>query len=235
MIWGKTKINLLDAPGYFDFVGEVEEAVSAADGAVIVVNGKSGVDVGAQKAWNICEEKGLPRSIYVSNMDFEHADYNALIETLKDLYGTKIAPIQLPIRENDKLVGYVDVVEQKAYRYADKQNKKECDVPGDLSADMETFRESIMEAVAETSEEFMDRYFGGDEFTNEEIESALKQSIHEGSIVPVTVGSSISLQGVGDLMDAIVSFCPNPAECKISGKNTKTGDAFEANYDSSKE
>ena len=123
IIWNDTKINVLDTPGYFDFVGEVEEAVAAADAAIIVVNGKNGVEVGTQKAWDLCEKYKLPRIFYVSNMDFDNASYRKVVETLKDLYGKKIAPLHLPIRENEKYVGYVNIVKQAARRYVDKQNR----------------------------------------------------------------------------------------------------------------
>ena len=235
IIWNKIKINILDTPGYFDFVGEVEEAASAADAAVIVLNGKSGVEVGTQKAWNICEKYNLPRIIYVSNMDFDHANYAEIIENLTNLYGKKVVPMHLPIREGDSFVGFVDVVKQQAFKYQDKGKKAAIDVPAASADDLETYREALMEEVAETSEEFMDRYFSGDEFTQEEVDTALKESISECALMPVAVGSSINLQGVTDLMDAIVSFLPAPDACKISGTNTKTGDAFEADYDDSKE
>ena len=235
IIWNNVKVTLLDTPGYFDFVGEVEEAVSAADAAIIVINGKSGVEVGTQKAWNICEKYSLPRIFYVSNMDYDHANYGEIIENLTGLYGKKVVPIQLPIREGDNLTGYVDVVGQDAYTYKEKGKKASVDVPGDMADDLETYREALMEEVAETSEEFMDRYFSGDEFTKEEVVSALRTSICECGLMPVTVGSSVNLQGASDLMDEVVAYLPAPCERKISGTNTKTGDAFEADYDGSKD
>ena len=129
VIWGDTKVNILDTPGYFDFVGEAEEAAAAADAAVIVVNGKSGVEVGTQKAWELCDKYKLPRIVYVSNMDFDNASYRQVVEDLTELYGKKIAPIHLPIRENEKFVGYVNIVKMKARRYVDKDKKIECEIP----------------------------------------------------------------------------------------------------------
>ena len=126
------KINVLDAPGYFDFVGEAEEAAAAADAAIIVINGKSGVEVGTQKAWDLCEKYSLPRIFYISNMDVENASAVKVVDELTELYGTKIAPLYLPIRENEKFVGYVDVVSQKAYKYVDKEKKNEIDEPADM-------------------------------------------------------------------------------------------------------
>ena len=117
IIWGDTKINILDTPGYFDFVGEAEEAAAAADAAIIVVNGKNGVEVGTEKAWDLCEKYKLPRFFYVSNMDYDNASYREVVEKLTELYGKKIAPLFLPIRENEKFVGYVNVVKMAARRY----------------------------------------------------------------------------------------------------------------------
>ena len=235
IIWGDIKINVLDTPGYFDFVGEVEEAVAAADAAVIVINGKSGVEVGTQKAWDLCEKFHLPRVFYVSNMDFEHASYHNIVEALTELYGNKISPLNVPIIENEKYVGYVNVISQTAYKYTDKQNKKECPIPDELAADIEQYHETMMETVAEASEEFMDRYFGGDTFTDEEVAGAIKTEVRDMALVPVTMGSSVNLQGVNSLMDLIRDYVPSPADCKISGVNTKTDEPFEADYDESKD
>ncbi len=232
--WNDCKINILDTPGYFDFVGEVEEAVSAADAAIIVVNGKNGVEVGTQKAWEICEKYHLPRIFYVSNMDFDNASYRKVIETLTELYGKKIAPLYLPIRENEKFVGYVNIVKERARRYVDKQNKVECDIPDYLNDYLEEYRDTLIEAVAETSEEFMDRYFNGEKFSEAEIVAALKANVSECSMVPVTMGASLNLQGIMILLDDVISYFPSPADKTIAGVNTKTNEIFEADYDFAK-
>ena len=127
--WEKAKINILDTPGYFDFVGEVEEAVSAADSAIIVVSGKAGVQVGTQKAWNLCEKYELPRMIFVTDMDVDDVSYRKVVEQLTELYGKKIAPLHFPIREDGKFVGYVNVVKQAGRKYIDKGKKEECPIP----------------------------------------------------------------------------------------------------------
>ena len=110
-------LNFIDTPGYFDFVGEVEEAISAAGAAIIVVNGKSGVEVGTQKAWELCEKYNIPRFVYVSNMDVDNASFRQVVVDMTEMYGKKLAPIHLPIRENEKFVGYVNVVQQTAKRW----------------------------------------------------------------------------------------------------------------------
>ena len=236
IIWNNVKVNVLDTPGYFDFLGEAEEAAAAADAAVIVVNGKStGVDVGTEKAWDLCDKYNLPRILFVSNSDGENADYAGTVDALKEIYGTKISPLQIPVRENNVLTGFVDVVGMSGKKYAGKNADTNCDVPGALEDTLEEYRTTLIEAIAETNEEMMDRYFEGDEFTEQEIVDALGQNVKEGAIVPVLVGASTSLQGVRDLLDDIVTYLPSPAERKISGTNTKTGDAFDADYSDAKD
>ena len=192
------------------------------------------MEVGVQKAWNLCEKYKLPRFFFVSNMDFEHASYTGILDALTELYGKKVAPLFLPMKENDKFTGYVDVVRQKAFRYQDKQKKAECPVPGDLQDEMENYRASMIETVAETSEEMMERYFEGEEFSDDEIISALKENVSACDMVPVTMGSSINLQGVLILLDDIVSYFPSPADRKIAGVNLKNDEPFNADYDASK-
>ena len=234
IIWNDCKINVLDTPGYFDFIGEVEEAVAAADAAIIVVNGKNGVEVGTQKAWELCEKYHLPRMFYVSNMDFDNASYRKIVEALTDLYGKKIAPMYLPIRENEKFVGYVNVVKQRARRYVDKQNKVECEIPDYLKDYLANYRDTMLESVAETSEAFMDRYFNGEEFTEAEIVSALKANVSTCDMVPVTMGASVNLQGIMILLDDIISYFPSPLERQIAGVSMKSNEVFQADYDFSK-
>ena len=234
IVWGKTKINVLDTPGYFDFVGEVEEACAAADAAVIVVNAKSGVEVGTQKAWDLCERFNLPRIFWVSNMDAEHADYAGVLASLSEIYGNKVVPTQLPIFENEKYVGYANVVGKKAYKYADKNKKNECPMPADVESDVETYHDALMENVAETSEEFMERYFEGDTFTDKEVEDALQAAVSDVSVVPVIPGASVQLQGIVILLDDIVSYFPDPSKRELKGINLKDNSDFEANYDDSK-
>ena len=234
IVWGKNKVNILDTPGYFDFVGEVEEAVSAAGAAIIVVSGKSGVQVGTQKAWDLCEKYKLPRMFFVTEMDVDDVSYRQVVEDLTELYGKKIAPIHFPIREDGKFVGYVNVVKQAGRRYVEKDKKTECPVPDYSQEYLDKYRETLMESVAEISEEFMDRYFGGEEFSIAEISAALKMNVCDGSIVPVCMGSTINLQGVSNLLDDICGYFPGPDQREMAGINKKTNEIYEANYDFAK-
>ena len=232
--WGKVKINVLDTPGYFDFVGEVEEAVGAADAATIVVSGKDGVQVGTQKAWELCEKYNLPRMFFVTEMDIDDVSYRQVVEQLTELYGKKIAPLHMPIREDGKFVGYVNIVKQAGRRYIERGQKKECPVPEYLNEYLEKYHETLMESVAEISEEFMDRYFAGEEFSVAEVSAALKMNISDGSIIPVCMGSAVNIQGVANLLDDICGYFPSPDQKTCAGMNTKTNEIYQANYDFTK-
>ena len=231
--WEGYKINILDTPGYFDFVGEVEEAVSAAGAAIIVVNGKAGVEVGTIKAWELCEKYKLPRMIYVSSMDVDNASFRQVVEDLTNLYGKKLAPFHLPIRENEKFVGYINVITESGNRWQGKEVVP-CDVPDYSKNNLQICRDALMEAVAETSEEFMERYFGGETFSEAEIRAALRTNVCDSSIVPMTMGSSILCQGVYTLLDDIIKYLPSPENREVAGINMKTSEVYHADYDFSK-
>lgn len=232
--WGDTKINILDTPGYSDFIGEVEEAVAVADAAVIVVSGKSGVEVGTRKAWNLCEKYNLPRMIFVTEMDIDDASYRQVVEDLQGLYGKKIAPFHLPIRENGEFIGYVNVIQQKAKRWNAQGTIDKMDVPDYSYENLNQFREALIEAVAETSEEFMTRYFDGDEFSEDEIRQALRVHVIDGSIVPVMMGSNLLNRGMYTLLTDIVKYLPAPDKRSLAGIRTDSNEVFQADYDFAK-
>ncbi len=210
---------------------EVEEAVGVADAAIIVVSGKDGVQVGTEKAWELCEEHNLPRMIFVTEMDNDDVSYREVVEKLQELFGKKIAPLHMPIRENGKFVGYVNIVKKAGRHYIAKGRKEECPVPDYLKEYLDKYRETLLESVAETSDEYMDRYFSGDEFSVAEISAALATNIDACAIVPVCMGSPVNLQGVSNLLDDICEYFPDPSKRPCTGINTKTNEIFEANYD----
>ncbi len=232
--WGDVKVNILDTPGYFDFVGEVEEAVSVADAAIIVVSGKAGIETGTKRAWEMCEKYKLPRMIFVTDMDIDNASYRQVVEDLQELYGKKIAPFHLPIRENEQFVGYVNVVQQKAKRWNEKGEVDKFEVPEYSKENLGICRDALLEAVAETSEEFMERYFNGDEFSEDEIRQALRVNVIDGSIVPVLMGSNILARGMYTLMADIVKYFPSPDKRECAGINTKTNEVYQADYNFAK-
>lgn len=231
--WGGYKINVIDSPGFFDFAGEVEEAISAAGAAIIVVNGKAGVEVGTQKAWDLCEKYKLPRMIYVSNMDVDNASFRQVVEDMTAMFGKKMAPFHLPIRENEKFVGYVNVITETGNRWQGKE-VVECEVPEYNKPNLQICRDTLMEAVAETSEEMMERYFGGETFSEAEIRAALRTNVCDGSIVPMTMGSNVLCQGMYTLLDDIIKYFPSPENREVAGINMKTNEIYHADYDFSK-
>ena len=215
------RINVLDTPGAFDFAGEVMEALRAADAAIIVCSAKDGVSVGLEKAWKYCEERNMPRFIYISKTDEDNSDYNATFEALRERFGNKIAPIVVPIWNSDKKVtGLIDVLNKRAY---EMQNLKrvEIEVPADKADVIEEFNEALKESVAETSEEFMEKFFGGEDFTYAEMIQGLRQGVRDLSLIPVLCGSAVNCMGSLMLMDNIVDLLPNPMEGNYH-KATKT-------------
>lgn len=231
--WEGYKINILDTPGFFDFTGEVEEALSAAGAVIIVVNGKAGVEVGTRKAWELCEKYKLPRMIYVSNMDVDNASFRQVVEDMTAEFGKKMAPFHLPIRENEKFVGYVNVITETGNRWQGK-DVVECPVPEYNKPNLQICRDTLMEAVAETSEEMMERYFGGETFSEAEIRAALRSNVCDGSIVPMTMGSNVLCQGIYTLLDDVIKYFPSPENREVAGINMKTNEIYHADYDFAK-
>ena len=206
------KINVLDTPGGFDFSGEVMEALRAADAAIIVCSAKDGISVGLEKAWKYCEERNMPRFIYISKTDEENSDYNATFEALRARYGNKIAPLVVPIwDENKKVTGIIDVLNKRAYEMQ-KGKRVEIDIPEGKDEVITQFNDALKESVAETSEEFMEKFFGGEDFTYAEMIQGLRQGVRELSLFPVLCGSAINTMGSLMLMDDIVDLLPNPME-----------------------
>ena len=234
VIYEDTKVNILDTPGFFDFVGEVEEALRVADAAVIVVSAKAGVEVGTQKAWDYCEKYNLPRMFFVTDMDDNNASFRETVLKLEDLYGKRIAPFHIPIHENEKFVGYVNVVKMKGRRFTGVGTYEECDVPEYSKQNLKVSRDLLLEAVAETSEDLMEKYFGGEEFTYQEISTALRNNVIDKSVIPVLCGSGLLTHGVRNLLEAMVKYFPSPSKVQLPGVNTKTAEVFEGNFDESK-
>ncbi len=217
------KINLLDTPGGFDFSGAVVEALRAADAAILVLSAKDGITVGFEKAWNYCEERNMPRFVYISKVDEENADYNATFEALRERYGNKIAPVVAPIWGPDKKIsGIIDVLNKRAY---EMQNLKrvEIAVPENKLAVIEELNDALKESVAETSEEFMDKFFGGEDFTYAEMIKGLHKGVIDCTLFPVLCGSGVNCLGSLMLMDHIVDLLPNPVEGNYHKATTADG------------
>ncbi|MBR7021113.1 MAG: elongation factor G [Lachnospiraceae bacterium] len=236
ILWEDTKINFLDTPGYFDFVGEVEEAVSAADAAVIVVSGKAGIEVGTKKAWEICERYKLPRMIFVTDMDDDNASFRNVVEALKEDYGNRIAPFHTPIRENEKFIGFVNVVKKAGRRFSNNLGEYvDGDIPEYCMEYTNAYRDALMESIAETSEDLMNKFFEGEEFTMVEIENAIRSGVASCDMIPVLCGSGVQARGTFALLQAIDKYFPSPNKNVITGMSQKTGTTFFADYDANKD
>ena len=223
LIYKNTKLNLLDPPGGFDFSGAVMEALRAADAAIIVCSAKDGLTVGFEKAWKYCEERNMPRFIYISKVDEENSDYNATFEALREKYGNRIAPVVVPIWDaSRKVTGIIDVVNKRAY---EMQNLKrvEIQVPAEKESVIEEFNDALKESVAETSEELMDKFFGGEDFTYAEMIKGMHTGVMDCSMFPVLCGSGYSCLGSLMLMDHIVDLLPNPVEGNYHKATTADG------------
>ena len=221
------KINLLDTPGAFDFAGEVMEALRAADAAIIVCSAKDGISVGFEKVWKYCEERNMPRFIYISKTDEENSDYNATLNALRERYGNKIAPLVVPMWDAGKVTtGLIDTLNKRAYELKDYK-RVEVDIPADKEAVVAEFNEALKESVAETSDEMMDKYFGGEDFTYPEMINGLRQGVRELSMFPVLFGSAVNCIGSLMLMDYIVELLPNPAEGNFHKATLQDGETTE--------
>ena len=221
------KINLLDTPGAFDFTGEVMEALRAADAAIIVCSAKDGISVGFEKVWKYCQERDMPRFIYISKTDEENSDYNATFNALREKYGNKIAPLVVPMWDADKnTTGLIDVLNKRAYELQDYK-RVEVDIPADKVDVVSEFNEALKESVAETSEEMMDKYFGGEAFTYAEMIQGLRQGVRELSMFPVLFGSAINCMGSLMLMDYIADLLPNPMEGNYHKATMASGETEE--------
>ena len=206
------KINVLDTPGGFDFSGAVVEALRAADAAIIVCSAKDGVSVGVEKAWKYCEERNMPRFIYISKVDEDNSDYNATFNALRERFGNRIAPVVVPIWDAaHKVTGIIDVLNKRAY---EMQNLKrvEIEVPEGKDDVIEEFNYALKEAVAETDEELMDKFFNEEPFTYAEMIKGLHQGVKDLSLFPVLCGSGLDCLGSLMLMDHIIDLLPNPVE-----------------------
>ncbi len=207
----KTKINIIDTPGYFDFAGEVAQALRVADIGIICVSAKDGLNVGAEKAWKALSDANLPRAIYISKVDEEHADFYKAFDQLREKFGPSLSPMSAPIMEGTKVTGLVDILARKAYKYEGKK-RTEIPMPGSMSDRVEEMYNEIAENAAGTSEELMDKYLETMELSAEEIYGALGTGIADCEITPVFCGSAATGLGTVVLLDAIKNFFPYPRE-----------------------
>jgi elongation factor G len=206
-----TKINFLDTPGYFDFVGEVYGALKVTDGAVLVIDASSGVEVGTEKAWKYLEQRNIPRIIFINKLDKENIKFDELLDSLRDRFGKKVVPFALPIGKGENTDGYMDILKGQSYIV---------ETFPDTAAKAENLKAILMEAVAETDEELLEKYFEGEEFTDEEIHKGLKKAVLAGELVPVIVGSAIKGLGADFLLSTVSEYLPSASD-SLSAKGVK--------------
>jgi len=210
--WKDTKINLLDTPGYADFVGEVKAAIRVAEGAVIFVCATSGVEVGTEQSWGYCEESTLPRLIFINKMDRENADFDKTVAQIQAKFGPKCLPAQLPIGAQSKFEGVVDLLTMKAYTGTEG---KEAELPADLKSQADSYREKLIEAAAEADDKLIEKYLEGGELSQEELSNGLRQAVASGKVTPIFTGSALKNIGFKLFLDAISSLLPSAKERKV--------------------
>ncbi|MBE6936206.1 MAG: elongation factor G [Ruminococcaceae bacterium] len=224
------KINFIDTPGFFDFVGEVRQGIRVADAGLIVLTAKNGVAVGTEKSWKYVNERNLPRLFYISKMDEENADFVATANALRDAFGSSVCPIMLPIVEGGKMAGYVDIAKNKAYKF-DGKAYAEIAVPGDLEDQVEEYRMNLTEAIAETDDDLMEKFFAEEPFTDEEYVTGIKNGVATGVLAPVVCGCYTTGFGTLPLLDTVINYVPSPLEAAAEKGEDANGDAVELKAD----
>jgi elongation factor G len=221
--WRNNKINVLDAPGYADFVGEVRAGLRVSEGAIIVVCAASGVEVGTEMVWGYCNEAKMPRLIFINKMDRENADFLKVVQEIKTRLGARCLPLQTTIGAHTGFQGVVDLLTMKAYTGSPP---KESEVPASVKAQADSLREKLVEAIAEVDDALIEKYLGGEEISLEELSRTLRQAIISGRIVPILAGSALQNVAVNRLLDAICDYLPLPREQKVvtSGGDIEPGE-----------
>jgi len=228
--WQETKLNLIDTPGYADFIGEVRSGLRVSEGAIIVICAASGVEVGTEQMWSDAEKGNLPRLIFVNKMDRDNADFLSTLKVIQAKLSPKCLPLQLPIGSQKDFQGIIDLVNMKAYIGTDSQ---ETEVPSALREQAEASREKLVEAAVEVDDELINKYLEGEPINNEEIFAAIKKSTIAGKLVPVFVGSALKGLGTQQILNGICSYLPSAEEKDaIGAKNVSTGDQEEIKPDS---
>ena len=219
--WNETKVNVIDVPGYTDFVGEMLSGIQVADAALVLVDAVAGVEVGTELVWGYADRRQLPRLVFINKMDRENADFEQALASLREQFDANFVPLQLPIGKQMDFRGVVDLVTMKAYL---GEEGKKADIPAELRDRAEEARVQLVEAAAETDDALIEKYLEGGELSPQEIIGGLQQSVREGMMIPVLCGSALKNIGVQLLMQALVDFVPSPkATGMVTATNPATG------------
>jgi elongation factor G len=229
--WKNNRYNILDTPGYFDFVGEVTSALKVTGGVVIVIDASSGIEVGTEKVWAYANKQKMSKFIFLNKMDKENIKYEQLINEIRETFGKSVVPFAVPIGSDDDFKGFVNIVDMVAKEY-DGNKCVEGAIPDELVDQIEPLREILIESIAENDEELLEKFFEGEEFTNEEINEGLRKGVLSGDIIPVLIGSAAKNIGTQTLLDMIGSYMPTPKEQKsYKGINPKNEESIERKLD----
>lgn len=210
--WGDTKVNLIDTPGDFDFLGEVVQALRVADCGIVVMTAKDGVTVGAEKAVRFLQKQDIPFAIFINKMEEQAADFKKVMADIRTHFGRNCTVMMIPIQKDHKYLGYIDVIKRQAYLYDEKGVRHEAEVPAEYKEDMELQYASLMEQVAESDDELMEKYFMEEPFTDEEIAKGIYERMSGGYMIPVWTGSALELKGIRFMMNRIVDRMPSAAD-----------------------
>lgn len=210
--WKDTKINLIDTPGYADFVGEVKAGLRVADVALVVVTAEKGVEVGTELAWQYADERKLPRVVLVNKLDRENTSFEQALDSLRQQFGLKVVPLQIPIGEQAGFKGVVDLVTQKGYTFEGGNKVQEIPVPADLQDSLSTFREQLIESAVESDDAIMEKFLEGEALSDAEVLAVIKKGTRSGELIPVLCGSASKNVGIQTLLDALVDYLPSAAE-----------------------
>ena len=206
----KTKVNILDTPGYEDFVGQVLSCLPVVEGGVVVMSAESGVEVGTVKTWKYLDRYNLPRIVCLNKMDKEHANFEKALADAQSQLGVKVMPVQLPIGQGESFKGVVDLLKKKAYVYSGEGKFTEADVPADMKGDVDEYLQKLVDFAAETDDSLLEKFLGGASLSDEELRKGLADGCTAGTLVPLYVASAGKNIGIHQLMDAIVAMLPSP-------------------------
>ena len=210
--WNGVKINVLDAPGYADFIGDVRTAIRAVDAVLLVVSAVDGVEVQTEVAWELAVEAGLPRAILINKLDRERASFERTLEQLVQSFGTQVAPLELPLGEEHDFEGVADLLGRKAYRYGSGPNATEGEWPDDISGKADPFREKLMEAVAESDDALIEKYLEEGELSEDEVVHGVKRGFAEARIAPVLCAAAARPLGVDRVLQFVADEFPSPID-----------------------
>ncbi len=232
MLWNGTKINILDTPGFFDFEGEVRQCVRAADAAIIVVDGKAGIEVGTELAWDLATEAGIPKAFFINRFDDGEARFYKVFGAIREKYGLTVCPIQIPIIDGDTVIGFANLVEMCVYTF-EKQTGEyiRSSIPEKFADMFAEYHNMLLEAIAQTSDELMDKFFNEEPISREEALEAIHQGIITGDIVPVFCGAALKNWGIKTLLDTIAESFPRPTARKVEHLVDADGNVSEVAID----